>query len=505
MKINLRHYQKQVIADIYSQIRAGEKRILTFAPTGAGKTIISAQIIQHITQKQKKVLFLVHRDILVAQTYEKLQKFGLTCGFIKSGWEENRDELIQIASVQTLGFREWWHTLKTDVVMLDEAHITGFSTIVKRMMSEIFPDSIYIGLTATPFRLSKKEGIGDVFEALVCAPMPNDLINQGYLVKPSYHGVTEADLKNVPTKNGEFDKAKLAIACNQPELIEQIVQEYIRLAKGRRAIAFAVDVAHSKNIAAAFNGVGIKAGHVDGTTPIKERNRIYAQLAKGEIMVLSSCMALTEGFDVPSVNAVLLCRPTQSLALYLQMIGRGLRLSPETEKIDCLVIDQSGNVGRHGFVEDLKNVSLEEGEDGNSSGMAPTKTCPLEEGGCGKIIYAFYQKCPSCQHNFEIKKITVALGLKRLIREEDIERIQYYRQLLKTAFDRAYSPGWAAEKFQEVYFYYPPYDWGRNAIFGDRPKKSDKNKYLKHLEMIQERLKKKETWITRYFEQEFGH
>ena len=342
----LRPYQQKVVSGVYNLIRSQRKRILLFAPTGAGKTILSCQIVSDAVSRGKRLLFVVHREILIGQTWDKFRKFGIDCGFIKAGYEENRDAPVQIASVQTLPRRDWWRQYQADVILLDECHLTAFSAIVSEMMSQVWKDAIYIGLTATPFRLSKNEGMGDIFTDLVCAPMPHELISSGFLVKPSYYSLEQPDLDSVKTKNGEFEHKGLSVACDRPELIEATIEDWFRLAYNRRTIAFAVNVKHAQNLAAAFKNHGIPSAYVCGRTPIKTRTKIYQQLAEGEILVLSSCGALSEGFDVPAVNAVILSRPTKSKALYCQQLGRGLRLSTETEKQDCIVLDQAGNVHR---------------------------------------------------------------------------------------------------------------------------------------------------------------
>lgn len=321
----LRLYQEKCISDIYAQIRLGLKRALCFAPTGSGKTLIASQIIAHAVSKHRQVLLVVHRDILVAQSYQKLSAFGLSdCGFIKSGWQEKRESLIQIASVQSLTRRDWWHQYPADIVVLDECHLTSFASVVKQMMHSIYPQALYLGLTASPWRLCKRESLGNIFQALVSAPMPSDLINQGFLVKPSYFSPNEADLQMVGTTvSGDFDEGQLALACDRPELIQQVVQDWLRLAWGRRTIVFAINVQHSQHLVEAFQASGINAAHVDGSTPVKLANQIYEQLESGITTVLCSCMKLTEGFDICSVSAVALCRPTKSKALFVQMVGRG--------------------------------------------------------------------------------------------------------------------------------------------------------------------------------------
>ncbi len=500
----LRPYQQQVISGVYRKIRSQRKRILLFAATGAGKTILASKIAYDAVSRGKRLLFIVHREILIGQTWDKFQKFELECGFIKAGYQENRDAPVQIASVQTLPRREWWREYKADVVILDECHLTAFSSVVGEMMSKVWRESIYIGLTATPFRLSKTEGMGDVFTDLVCAPMPYELIEAGFLVKPSYYSLEQPDLDEVKTKNGEFDSKGLSLACDRPELIEATVKDWLRLAYGRRTIAFAVNVKHAKNLAASFEKQGIPSAYVAGSTPIKKRQKIYQQLADGEILVLSSCGALSEGFDVPAVNAVILSRPTKSKALYCQQLGRGLRLSPDTDKQDCLVLDRAGNVLRHGFVEDLKEVSLTPGQEKSGGGEAPMKVCPQDDGGCGAILYAFQMTCPHCGYKFERKLLRNFLKLARVMNESDWRRLEIYRSKLREAYLKKHTPTWAAVVFKENFGFFPPWDWGKGAVFGETPTDEHRSNYQRHLMAIASRKNKDKDWSEKYLTLEFG-
>lgn len=499
----LRPYQQQVIQELYIHIRSGIKRILIVAPTGSGKTLISSQVAFHAASRGKRIIFIVHREILIKQTYRKFQAFGIKPGFIKAGWQEDHQASVQIASVQTLLQRKWWREYQFDVIMLDECHLVAFNSVVREMMTEIYPNSIYVGLTATPFRLSKREGMGDMFDVLVSTPMPGQLIDQGYLVKPAYYGSETPDLQDVTIVAGEFDEGQLALACDRPELIEQIVQDWKLLAFGRRTIAFAVNVQHSQHLCEAFLSQGIPTAHVDGTTPIKVREQTYQQLAEGTITVLTSCQALSEGFDVPSVSAILLCRPTHSKALYMQQVGRGLRLSPETDKRDCLVLDQSGNVVTHGFIEEFKEASLRSGKE-SQAGEVAYKTCPLENEGCGAIIYAAFPKCPQCNYVFPLPKKTYFIpSLQQLLSQSDYERHEFYRQKIREAYERKFAPGWAALIFKEQYGHWPPDPWSFGAIFGKNPTPDDQAKYQNYLQAIAERKEKPDSWVKRYMELEF--
>ena len=160
-------YQREVRSQVYNAVRDGKRKILIFAPTGAGKTVLAGQIVADAVSKGRRVLFIVDLDVLIPQTWQKFRQFGLECGFIKAGWQENRTDAVQIASAQTLPRRSWWQSYSPDLIILDEAHKTAWKTVVRRMMAQTYPDAWYIGLTATPWRLSKREGMGDIFEHLV--------------------------------------------------------------------------------------------------------------------------------------------------------------------------------------------------------------------------------------------------------------------------------------------------------------------------------------------------
>ena len=499
----LRDYQSKVIRDTYNLVRQKVKRILIFAPTGAGKTIIATKIVSDAVSRNRQVLFVVHREVLISQTFNKFSSAGLRCGFIKAGWTEDKNALVQIASVQTLSKREDWQQLNFEVIIFDECHSVAFYAVCKQMMAKIFPDAIYLGLTATPWRLSKKESLGDVYSGLVCAPKPKELIEAGFLVKPSYYHLEfDVNLNDIDLLNGDYNTLSLSNVCNRPELIEQLCNAWFDLAYGRATIAFAIDVPHAKHIARAFKNHGISSAVVTGQTPIKVRNKLYQRLTEGTLKVLASCDALSEGFDVPRVSCVLLARPTKSKALYFQQLGRGLRLA--SKKRDCLVLDLAKNVLEHGFIEDLEDIELFSSCDRQQSNNSspPLKVCPRNNGGCGAYIYSFYLKCPHCKYNFELQKLVSVLGSKHLIRDEDRIKLEFYRTKLREAFSNNFAPSWAAMKFKEQYEFFPPFDWARGAIFNHQ--KTSIAIYTNYLTAIAKRLNKDCDWIDKYLYLEFG-
>ncbi|MFB2920322.1 DEAD/DEAH box helicase [Aerosakkonema sp. BLCC-F2] len=507
----LRDYQKQVISDLNAQIQAGHQRNLIVAATGSGKTIVAAEIVYNAFLKGQRVLFVVHRDVLIQQTLEKFSKFGINCGVIAGGRQEERQHRIQIASVQTLAYREIDEWFRPNLVICDECHLTSFTSVMLKRFPKLkdctnIPanNCIYIGLTATPFRLDKKEELGDIFTGLVMAPFPEQLIEWGFLTRPVYYSNGELDLSEVGEENGDFAIKDLEVKCNVPEAIAAAVKEWQRLAAGRATIAFAVSIAHARAIASSFRDAGVSAAHVDGSMSPKERNIYYEKLSKGQISVLASCESLAEGYDDPKVSAVLLCRPTKSRAKYFQQVGRGLRISPN--KTDCLVLDQAGLVKRFGFIEDFREVSLNESGE-TESGEIPMKTCPLELGGCGALTWIATPRCRQCGYDFVPReKLTPIQALERMIRDEDRQKFYFYRQKLNEAFAKGFSPAWAAERWREEYesSAYPPEDWARGAIFGDNPTPASEAKYRKYLNIIAGKNHKPKQWVVKYMKSEFG-
>ena len=276
-------------------------------------------------------MFLVHLDVLVGQTYEKMKSFGLHCGFIKAGWPEDHEAPIQIASVQTMAQRRWWRKWPADVVFYDEGHTTLFSRVGKQVLYKTHPDAVHLVMTATPERLGKDQ-LGEHLDALVSSPVPSDLQQMGYLAQMKYFSMPQdglANLEGIKTVRGDYDESGLKNACDRPELIHKIVAEWQRLALGKRTIAFCVDIEHARHVTDAFNQAGIPSETVEGGTPIKERKRMYTDLREERILVLTSCNVISIGFDEPSVEVGLMLRPTQSSALHLQQIGRVMRISPQ--------------------------------------------------------------------------------------------------------------------------------------------------------------------------------
>jgi superfamily II DNA or RNA helicase len=506
----LRPYQINLINDLYRKINEGHQRIAIIAGTGAGKTVISGQICAHAESAGRRLMFLVHLDVLVGQTYEKMEAFGLKCGFIKAGWPEDPEASIQIASIQTMAKRDWWRDWPADVVFYDEAHITFFSQIGKQVQKKTHPDAVHLAMTATPLRLGKEQ-LGDHLDTLVASPVPSELQQMGYLAPLKYYSMPMdgmANLEAVKTKGGDYDEKDLKNACDRPELVQKIVQEWKRLTPGKRTIAFCVDVEHARHVAEEFQRAGVSADVVDGGTPIPERRRLYDALGTGELQVLTSCNVISIGFDEPSVEVGLMLRPTQSSALHFQQLGRVMRISPQTGKAFGIILDQAGNLQRLGFPEDIEEYRLPtQSQSTGGGGPVPTKPCPA----CGRIVYSFIVKCPDCGHQWISNHPIFLEDMVEIYSHEQARQIKDIPTLIqlfhghrRRAFKRGYAPTWAERAFFEQCDRKPQPDWYRGSLFGQRPTWEEQLVILDYLRKSARRLGKRDDWIIHEFEQEVG-
>jgi len=509
MPPQLRPYQVDLINDLYRKLNEGHKRVAIIAGTGAGKTVIGGQICAHAEGAGKRLMFLVHLDVLVGQTYEKMKSFGLHCGFIKAGWDENREAPIQIASIQTMAKRRWWKQWPADVVFYDEGHITLFSQVGKSVL-KTFPNAVHLVMTATPERLGKEQ-LGDYMDTLVASPVPSDLQQRGFLAAMKYYSMPAdgvANLQEVKTVRGDYDEVGLKNACDRPELIEKIIQEWQRLCPGKRTIAFCVDIEHARHVAEAFRAAGIAADTVEGGTPIKERQRMYQDLQTKTILVLTSCNVISIGFDEPSVEVGLMLRPTQSSAMHLQQIGRVMRISPQTGKQYGIILDQAGNLERLGFPEDIKDYSLPHQQDSSGGGKPPpTKPCPQ----CGRIVLSFIVKCPDCSHQWITER---TLNLEDMVEIYSVEQAhqitdptilrEMFHGYRRRAYHLGYAPTLADHDFNAKCGRQPRNEWYFGSIFQGRPTPQQMLDYLQYLKKSAKRLGQREDWIIHEFEQEIG-
>ncbi|MEO5375641.1 MAG: DEAD/DEAH box helicase [Alphaproteobacteria bacterium] len=392
-----RPYQVAAIQAVREAMRH-HRRVLLQLPTGAGKTFVAATVAKGAHAKGRRVVFLVHRAELVDQTSRTFAEEGIPHGVIAAGPAGGRwmgNEPVIVASVQTLA-RRLDAVPAPDLLFVDEAHHAAAGTW-QRILNA-WPEAWAVGLTATPERLDGR-GLVGAFEAMVTGPSVAELIRDGYLATFRAFAPSTADLSGCRIRMGEFAAGDVEAAMDRPSITGDIVSHYQRLAESKRAVLFAASVAHSQHLAEAFQSAGIPAAHVDGETPRDQRRQTVADFAAGRVRVLCNVELFGEGFDVPGVEAVILARPTQSLGLYLQQVGRALRPAPG--KDHALILDHVGNIARHGLPDDPREWSL----DAKSRRQRKTdETGPMVRQ-CPEC-FAMHRpapRCPECGHSHEAK------------------------------------------------------------------------------------------------------
>ncbi|MBC8463383.1 MAG: DEAD/DEAH box helicase [Deltaproteobacteria bacterium] len=347
----LRPYQRQGIHNIFKEWRSGTRSVLFQMPTGTGKTVLFSEIVKKGHDHQRKILIIAHRKELIAQIIGKLQSKNIETGVIVAGERSDYSKIVQVASIQTLTRRV--HPA-ANLIIIDEAHHAKARSYKK--LWQIYPDAKFLGVTATPVRLSGA-GFDDLFDVLIPTQQIKDFIKDGYLSQIKHFIGATPDLKGVRRRQGDYVIEMLSRIMLDHELMANLLESYQKVAAGKSTIVFAVNVDHSKRIAERYTKAGIAAAHIDGSTPANERHLLLEQFRAKEIHVLSNVEIITEGFDFPECEVVQLARPTKSLGLYLQMVGRVMRVAKG--KTHGIVLDNAGLWLEHGLPTIDREWSLE--------------------------------------------------------------------------------------------------------------------------------------------------
>ena len=344
--VELRPYQTNGIRDIFdawNPFTQNLMNVLFQMPTGTGKTTVFSEIVRRARLKEKKVLIVVHRKELVEQIVERLSYFDVEAGIISGTMPPDATKEVQVATIQSLSKREY---PVADIVIIDECHHAKACTYKK--LWDIYPKARFLGVTATPIRMSG-EGFSDLFDTLINSGQLSYFVEHGYLVKIKHFVGVTPDLSSIKVKMNDYAQDELGELMQDKELMADLVESYHKRAEGKKMIVFAVNIEHSQQIVEEYCREGIAAEHIDANTPKKEREQILKRFRKGETLVLSNVDIVSEGFDVPDCEAVQLARPTKSLALFLQQVGRCMRPSPGKE--EGLVLDNAGLWLEHGFCQ----------------------------------------------------------------------------------------------------------------------------------------------------------
>ena len=354
---SLRDYQqenKQKIYDAWGKTNS----VMLQMPTGTGKTRLFVSIIKdifhygHDKKTSAKILIMVHRTELIDQIDQTLKfHYNLEHGIIQAGEKESKTFPIQLASVQTLSRRlDNWTDKEFDFIVVDEAHHVKAESYQK--IIKAFPHAKLLGVTATPVRLDGR-GFTDTFEKLIVSPNVRSFIKKGYLSEYEYYSVPrnsyiQKEINGIKKfSQGDYAESELERVCDNMQIRSQVVKTYLEFAKGKKGIVYTINKAHNYNLAVQFNKNGVPAIAIDSDTPKEQRERYIEQFRKGEYKIICNVNLFTEGFDCPDIEFIQLARPTKSLSLYLQQVGRGLRISKDKDK--TLFLDNVGLYNSFGF------------------------------------------------------------------------------------------------------------------------------------------------------------
>lgn len=445
----LRTYQHDVIEALRAEL-PHHRRILAVMPTGSGKTHTFCTIAQLSTNRNHNVLILVHRKELIEQTSARLSAMGVPHGVIAPGFPVTHAQ-VQVASIHAAARRLSSFPWSPNLVIVDEAHHCAARSWQQVLLG--YPNAHIVGWTATPQRLDGK-GLSDSFDHLIEGPSVRRLIDLGHLADYKlYAPPVGADLSGLAKRAGDYRTEEIEERMCTQQVLYSAVENFKKYAADRRAIAFCTSIRHAELTLQSFTAAGVAAATVDGSLSAADRTDRLDQFRSSAVQVLISVDLISEGFDVPACDCAILLRPTASLSLYLQQVGRALRPSGR----EALILDCAGNSQTHGFPCDSRAWSLQGIAPKSRSELRamPIRVCPS--------CYAVHKpaaSCPYCAHIYEsaqrvpveVKAELVEINIRRAAAEEraeqkkrksEVGRARTLEELLVIAKERGYKPGWA--------------------------------------------------------------
>ncbi len=492
--ITLRDYQNESIKEVRRKLNQGLKHLIVQLPTGGGKTIIFTYIATSAAKKGNKTLVLTDRTELLKQATKSMQKFGVRAANIKAGAKViDYEKEVYVAMSQTLKNRvdkkEWQEFIQDDVgtIIIDEAHKQEFNYLFE---SDLVKDKIVLGFTATPSRSGKMRQLGLDYEYIVNGPQVKELVNNGYLVNSDTYEIEAPimDGVSIDSKTGDYKANEMYNRFNTAKAYSGLVNQYKKHVNGQKMIVFCVNVEHCIRTTIELNNAGISAKFVASNKsepklkypddPAKvakynddvkkyefwkenferysgQREKVFEDFENDEFSVLVNVDIATTGYDCPSIEVVAVMRATQSITLWLQMIGRGSRIFKGKEGFT--ILDFGGNKDRLGDYDFNRGWSLWHEENKSGGGVPPLKICGIDSKdkpiksanevlkGCERLIMAMQNICPFCGFKYPDKKeaAEVELVLSNIIddngvslavkhfKDMDFEELKTYRTAKK--------------------------------------------------------------------------
>jgi DNA repair protein RadD len=408
VNIKLREYQIEALKIIKDKWEAGVKGVCLWAPTGSGKGVILSYLLEEAARAGQRAIFVVRGRNLVGQGSRRL---SCPHGVLMANHRQfDPKSSIQVCSIDTMRSRKSWPP--ADIVVIDEIHFAGADSYIE--LASHYPDARILGVSATPYT---EKPLTHLCQEIVQTCSIQSLIDQGHLVPPRYFAPNRPSLAQVHKTGGEFKEDELEEIMIRPKLVGDVVKHYIAKGQGRPCLCFAVSVKHSTALAEEFAWNGVSSAHMDATTPDDVRQRIFEEHRTGSVQVIVNVGVCTTGIDLPWCSCISVARPTMSLILNDQMLGRGTRPAPG--KSDFVILDHAGNINRHGFITDEREATLTgTGKKGKSKdGDEAVKTCP----NCFAVCPRNETECPECGFEFGGDK-------KRTIITEDGELVEVLAQ-----------------------------------------------------------------------------
>lgn len=445
----LRPHQVKALDMLRSSFGKGNRRTVLQMPTGAGKTVTAAKIMEGSLAKGKKVMFTVPRISLVNQAVGEFEGQGIGhIGVIQA--DHPRADLtapVQVASVDTLARRAM--SWVPDVVIVDECHFTA--RVVYQMMLDM-PKAHFVGLSATPWA----KGMGRHWQDLCISITIGELIDAGYLSRFTAYAPDVPDLSGVKKTAGEYQEAGSAAAMADGKLVASILETWLEKGGNRPTLAFGVNCAHAQAMQAEFEAAGIATGYCDAFTDRVSMGRLERQFRAGEVKVVWSVRKLTTGVDWP-VSCIIDAAPTASEMLHVQKIGRGLRVNPGSE--DCLILDHAGNSIRLGLVTDICHDTLDTSEKGEQAARVKAEKLPKQCANCGALHAG--KVCPFCGHErkpvpgveTEDGELVELTGKNKPPSKE--EKQAWYSGLRTIQISKGRSAGWLAHAYRDRFGVWP--------------------------------------------------
>jgi superfamily II DNA or RNA helicase len=533
-EVVLYDYQKKIIKDAYNLVRKGSKKIGIFAGGGSGKTTVAASMIRDACQRSvvnKKCLFIVDQVSLIEQSAKNLLMLNVPCATLQGSGRIYRDAPVIVASAQTIEARlEKGATLENILgiidgpIFVDEAHRTLWRVVVEKVCDYYIEShgAILFGMTASPFRSSPDEYLGQKLTHAVEGPPIPSLIRLKKLSPSRDFGIGQAiDYTQLDTgKDGDYNAKSVEKALSGND--DYVVKQWERICaevdpgreKPRPTVVFGPTVNASKKMAEAFNRAGYTAEWQSGSTSDDDRNDQDKRLKSGETVVLCSCNTVTVGWDLPEIECVIYNKISKSKANFFQAAWRGSRIAPWAGKKDFILIDVGGNLKRLGHPMEATDYYI--GPPRRRSDSDAERTMVKECPNCGAEVLIFAQVC-ECGHEFgsdeddgddETQQNLLEDDLVEIFSTERRKEIRFLRTEKRRCYKEGRSPSEAIALFVNEHKYSPPREWHIGAVFSKSLGKINKERYRKFLYEVGESSGKSgdtlEFWVNHEIKLEFG-